>query len=685
MAKRKTSPKPQEKEFEPNSKSSRNPSTIENISSRSTKISVDEKVTVNTRKLRSSRRQARVSLSDSEPEDETSLSDPRHESTSESTRVAERFVPANVRIRQRAVAEREAARLARPEKRSTSTLGHADRKKSAVSSTPFGLINPSGTKNEERIIDGLSTSEWCGPFSLARQMIAKREEAKRLRETEDLDTSGQVAHPLDQVMQELELERKRKAHPSLQWKGNVVDNSSHNLYSKRQRRVDLQSQGKSKVPSLFNLCVKFLVDNFEYVEGLGIHIDNDIRTTLGKELVTVGKLNGRTFMALAEDGIESLELVDCADITQTDLEDRLKLLLPAGLQYLVLDQAGRCVGPKVVQALVDCLSQNGSSRLHALSVGGAYLLKDHDSARLIATASKNGLSSIEFKACPLLGPSMLDSIRSSFTSECNSHLLELAFEDLNLESSDLEALISNPVALQNIKSLKLRRVGSINDNIVTKLLEITTNSLTALDVSENHELSDATLAAIRRYSSAHLRVLRLNGLRNLTATGLEATFMFVESVNGTSTKPPSLRQLELGNCDFEAVTDEVVHQVTLAASTTTSTGEFNNSTIGLSSVTGGLVSLNIKGSSLITDESMERLVATSAMALRELDVSFCPKITDQGLGYLVDNCGKQLSRVQIWGNAQISDEFLDGNKRVNDCDLEIIGAWMKKHNSRTVR
>lgn len=656
------------------------------------KVSTDVNISNNDTKRRSSRRDARVSISDSNIEVESLSENSRVESVAleqaESAPAGPRVVAENVRIRQRAVAEREAARLARPEKRSTASLGHADRKKSGVSSTPFGIFPSPGSKNDARMIDGLSTSEWCGPFSLARQMISKREEAKLLREAEELEGSGQEAHPLDQIMLNLEMERKRKAHPSLQWKGNVVNTSTRSLYTKRQRRVDVQAQGKSNVPSLFNLCVKFLVDNFECVEGLGINIDNDIRTTIGKELVTTCQLNGQTFTALAEEGIESLELVDCADITQQDLAERLKLLLPAGLMYLALDQAGRCVGPKVVQSIVDCLSQShaGDSqpKLHTLSIGGAYLLKDEDSAKLIAAAAKTGLSSIEFKACPLLGPLMLDSIRTSFTSEF--HLLELALEDLNLDTSHLESLITNPIALQNIKSLSLRRIGGLNDGIVTKLLETTTDSLGALDLSENHELTDLSLDAIRRYSSAHLRILRLNGLRNLTAAGLEATFMFVESVDGTSNKPPPmLRQLDLGNCEFEAITDEVIHQVTLAATTTVNKGEFDHSNVFLSSVTGGLVSLNIKGSTLLTDESMEKLVATSAKTLKELNVSFCPKITDQGLGYLVDNCGKQLTRVQIWGNAQITDEFLDGNKRVNDSDLEIIGAWMKKHNSRTIR
>jgi hypothetical protein len=73
-------------------------------------------------------------------------------------------LPEAVRQRNRAVAEREASRLARPEPRRVGRLVPASRKKSAVTSTPSGYhasIRADDTQEEE----------WCGPFSVARQMI----------------------------------------------------------------------------------------------------------------------------------------------------------------------------------------------------------------------------------------------------------------------------------------------------------------------------------------------------------------------------------------------------------------------------------------------------------------------------------------------------------------------------------
>lgn len=80
----------------------------------------------------------------------------------------ERVLPAAVRERNRAVAEREASRLARPERRKVGSLGHATKSKSAVTSTPSGvhvLPKPSNAGDEMH--------EWCGPFSVARQVRHK--------------------------------------------------------------------------------------------------------------------------------------------------------------------------------------------------------------------------------------------------------------------------------------------------------------------------------------------------------------------------------------------------------------------------------------------------------------------------------------------------------------------------------
>lgn len=570
----------------------------------------------------------------------------------------ERSVAEHVRDRQRAVAEREAARLAKPEQRPKATLGHADRTKSAVSSTPFGtLARRSNEENE-------SNQVWCGPFSVARQMIAEREEAKRLREAED-EEGALAQHPLDAAMAAMEAQKLKAAHPSLQWKSRMTENGA-TLYAKRQKRAKVMTEGK-RVPTLFSLCVDFLVENFEHVEALG-DVDNTVRSAIIKELVAAGKMNGDSFKAIAEPGIEALELCDCAEVTGDQLATALRELLPRGLQYLVLDQSGRCFGPKAVDAIVET-----SSTLFALSVGGAYLLKDADAAKMVRTAAKT-LSSIEFKACPLLGLETCRAISESFVDE--GRLMELALEDLSLDGASLEALAEKKTTFQYIKSLSLRRIENLSDALVTKLLEYSCETLENLDLSHSYQLTDATLSAIRQ--CANLRSLSLSHLKHLTTQGLEALFLHVPGL----APPPMLQTIDLGNCDHEAVTDGVVDLMSQAA---TRRREEDGADLGRRELLGGLVRVDWQGCRVISDATLEHLVATSASTLQEINVSFCPAVTDKGMGYLVDKCGCQLSKIQIWGCAQITDEFLDGHHRVNDPELSVVGAWMKKSTTRTIR
>ena len=504
-------------------------------------------------------------------------------------------------------------------------------------------------------------------------MIVKREEAKRQREEEQEDENKEVSHPLDAIMEQVELERKRKAHPSLQWKGKMIapGQEAGNIYSKRQKRV--QAQGKSSVPSLFSICVDFLVTHFEHVEALG-DIDSTIRREVCNELVAKNKLTGEAFDVIAEVGMEALELIDCAEITQEQLADALKKLLPAGLRFLLLHHSGRCFGPMAIQAI--CAQPN--SELFAISIAGAYLLSDTDTSLLLDATAKH-LSSIEFKACPNLRSDFCKAINSNFSSTGSGTLLELSLENLKLSKEDLMSL-SDTDAVRNLKSLTLRQIDTaVDDEVVTQLLEKVGSNLEGIDLSFCFQITDASLSAIRSCNvGGALRSLQLSGLRHLTEVGLEA--LFTPVIQGLPS-PPMLRKLDVSGCHYEAVSDTVLDLICRASSMKRdSGGEISQH---LSSM-GGLVYVNVNGSSC-TDISMESLAATAASSLKELNISFTSKVSDKGLGYLVSKASSQLSKIQIWGCAQITDEFLDGHARITDPGLQVIGAWIKKGNTVSSR
>jgi hypothetical protein len=589
-------------------------------------------------------------------------------------------VAAHIRDRQRAIAEREAARLARPEQQRTRVLQHADRRKSAVTSTPFGIL----AKNSREVSP--NEDEWCGPFSVARQIIAQREEAKRKREEEDEEATTREQHPLDGLMDEMVAEQQRKAHPSLQWKSNLqtndINSNRANLYAKRQKRVDISKAGRSQVPSLFNLCVQFVVDHFEYVESLG-DVDHDVRLAIMKELVARNQLDAKAFVALQEPFLEILEVPDCIGIPQDCMAATLATM--PSLRYLLLTHAGRCFGPKAVN---EFLKKNTTAQLNCLSIAGAYLFKDEDAATMIEKHA-GSLQSISFQTCPLLGPKMLQALQTHMSS---GTLLELSLQDMDCAQEHLLGLACCNDLWKNIKSITLKSVGGLTDEILAHILAASGESLDSLTVSENYELTDSTLSSIRR-CNPRLKTLVMNGVKEMTAAGLEAAF--THPLAGLP-PPPKLKVLKLASMDHEAVTDDVMRLVTAGASaqdvlgdsTATTTPKNTAISPSLQARRGagvGLVQLDVQGSSMVTDTMLEQLVETSSNTLETLNVSFCPKITDQGLGYMVSRMGKQLTEIQVWGCAQLTDDFFDGHDRVNDRTLQIVGAWMKSSGARSLR
>ena len=185
-------------------------------------------------------------------------------------------------------------------------------------STPFGSCSFADRKSPDAS-GSQEAEEWCGPFSVARQMIAAREEARRLREEQQAaaDPENKAPHPLDYLHEQALLEKKRKENPSMNWVGdnNVKDDSaSSNYYSKRRSRVNkmrtlMGSGGRSGVPSLFHLCIDYVAKNFEHVETLGV-VGHPIRRALCERLVELGEMNGAAFDVLAEKGVDTIELID---------------------------------------------------------------------------------------------------------------------------------------------------------------------------------------------------------------------------------------------------------------------------------------------------------------------------------------------------------------------------------------
>jgi DNA repair protein RAD7 len=296
------------------------------------------------------------------------------------------------------------------------------------------------------------------------------------------------------------------------------------------------------------------------------------------------------------------------------------------------------------------------------------LLQDSDAAKLIDDHAST-LQSLAFQSCPLLGKEVINCLQTKFEG---GHLLELSLQDMRFSEEDLETLAASKESLfKGMKSLTLKSVDGLTDDILMTILEAVGESLDSLNIAYNYELTDTTLSSIRQFNPC-LRTLVMDGVKELTSAGLEV--MFTHPLEGLP-PPPKLKVLKLNSVDHQAVTDEVLRLVTASAIAGDSAARKGT----------GLVQLDVQGSSLVTDTMLEQLVETSSTTLEELNVSNCPLITSQGLGYLVSKTGKQLKKISVWGCAQLNDEFFDGHDRVQDRTLEIIGAWMKKSGTRSLR
>jgi len=401
-------------------------------------------------------------------------------------------------------------------------------------------------------------------------------------------------------------------------------------------------------------------------------------------------MNGAAFDVLAEEGVETLELVDCAQVTQDQFCDALKNLITRGLRAILLKHCGRCFGSQSVKTIEELKSDE--IQLFAVSLGGAYLLSDEDMSRLIGAASRT-LTSIDLTACPLIGPQFCNAIGEYYSSSSvggvRNCLLELSLEDIPLKKEALLSLGAASDALRNLKSLKLKAIEAVDDEVVAIVLNsIDEGSLEGIDLSSNAQLTDEVLSSIRRHGT-NLRSLQLSGLRNLSAIALEAFFTPIDEMP----PPPMLRKLDLSNCSQDEITDAVVMLAAKASSFRSLADAINNeisSSVNpenlVSEITNslGLVHVNVSGASL-SDKSMEMLAATCKSSLEELDIGFCAGISDKGIGYLVSKVGRQLSKIHVWGCAQITEDFLDGHDRVDEGGLEIVGVWMKKSGGRSLR
>jgi len=228
-------------------------------------------------------------------------------------------------------------------------------------------------------------------------------------------------------------------------------------------------------------------------------------------------------------------------------------------------------------------------------------------------------------------------------------------ESLSLKNStqlNSEALLQL-AQLKNLKRLCLAGCRGASDVIVEMLVASCGATLEELDLSHlpdsgftaepfNCRISDVSLEAI---SSKCANLTRLM-LRNCDAITDRGLLVLSEGVCA------HLAHLDVSRC--KNLTDEGI----LALVTKRKSLSHLSLNAAGSVIVDEETGLQTHG---ITDQTLVALREHTTKSLQELDVSWCRGISDEGLGFLVDN-SYNLKILYVRGCAQITDIFLNGHK-----------------------
>ena len=260
------------------------------------------------------------------------------------------------------------------------------------------------------------------------------------------------------------------------------------------------------------------------------------------------------------------------------------------------------------------------------------------------------MQSLKLDVCPRVS---LLAVASILTID---NLTELSLA--SAPAKVLAKLFEDKETLPMLRSLDLSSSVECSDAVIASVFGRGTGyRIEHLNLS-NTGITDLSLQRIRAACGGALRSLEIDRCKEITNDGL-VVFLKEEEELGEVIR---LKRAIFSHCgnSSDAVNDEVVDLLCR-----------NSSSVGL-------VTLDLSGGGQgVSDLSMESVVAHCKKTIASVDCSFCHKVTDKGVGYLVQECGG-LKKLSVWGLAQLTDDFHDGHKRVGDGSFVVEGSWMKK-------
>lgn len=338
---------------------------------------------------------------------------------------------------------------------------------------------------------------------------------------------------------------------------------------------------------------------------------------------------------------------------------RRRALSPSTVRLFVQDSPTELCLPNCTaldpEHLVEALLEVATAKLGRLELGlCGRPLTDEVARRVSKEAPK--LSNLRFFKCSgayRLGDDGLSDLLGAMP-----RLEELCLAQCSrLEGTSLRSSIPRLTTLRHLDLSGCRGIGS---EVLCDVISSASRCLEVLVLDGIPEVNDSVMETIARATSHSLQTLSLKNCRGITECNIEQLKAMT-----------CLVSLSLDECPItqSVLTSLAAHLPHLHHLSLKRCGRLRDAWVIPLVAKGALRSLILNGCTNITDATLEALTQNCAATLEALDVSWCRRLSYQGLGRMVDRCAR-LERLEVWGCTQLGDEFLNGHS--NDL-VKVVG------------
>lgn len=572
----------------------------------------------------------------------TSSSNPSQvQTTSSSNSIPSRTAPISSRRKvQQEVAEARASHFARADKTDISTT-------------------PTGTLRNSLLPQSRETAEesWPGPFSTAKSILENRELALKKREEK--------------------LKAIKEGIPDSVYR----DDEDADIYEKTLSKLSWNPQPSTSkyiynVPTLNELCLQSIAKSIHLYENISV-LSPEQQDRLMEILMKRKVLTFENILKFISPYSTSIKFLDCSELTDDmllqiieincgletskdfdesiqevdknqkskankDQEKDLDLQHHGKLHSLVLNYCGRCFTDKVSSGIIRFLTDN----IEVLSLSGCYKLSNEALSRLVYDCCET-LLAVNISYNNILNSQGIKSFSSlkSLTSLSLNYNTQLIDSDL----LSLLPLNQEDLPLPFLKEVSFIGLTEVKETFFIQFLKSYGRQLTLLDLSNNTLLvTDETIIAIRSYCTA-IETLNLNSLYRVSLMAWTGLFIvqnfdsLSSTENNINNQTNSYQIQSLGKIQHVSLKGNIAILDECMLELCKNYGKY-------------LISLNINGCNSITDKTLVALSLHSNFTLSTIDISFVRSVTENGLGYLLEQC-PQLNHLSIWGCTQISKKL----------------------------